>query len=472
MTDTSLRLNLPYIQPAQAQKHVTHNEALMRLDALVQTVVQDHQLQTPPAAPAGGGCYVVAPGGTGAWAGQDNALTLFDGAGWVFLSPQAGWSAYCVASNEALRFDGQDWAPAADLTNLPQLGIAAQADDTNRLSLSSAASLFNHAGAGHQLKLNKAQPSDTASLLYQTGFSGRAEMGLAGDDAWSLKTSSDGTDWREVLRADPVGQTLTLAPAGQPRMTLSDTDATLNVPLGGSAVQADVLDTTAGTLMATGAFGLGVPLQLTGPAPLQDRDLKPGLYTYMANSLLGGPESDAHAHTLVVQQTTFDGRRSYISLRTTGTSAARAWFGSQSSPNSAIYWTRLIDENQISGTVTQNGGTPTGAIIEKGSNANGNYTRWADGTQICSVSDLSGSASMVAGQTVSGYWTYPAAFVTFPNVTISPRTLGTQTGAQLTAEQLRIGHGHGPNGAFWAVHCRNASISNVRIDATAIGRWY
>lgn len=37
----------------------------------------------------------------------------------------------------------------------------------------------------------------------------------------------------------------------------------------------------------------------------------------------------------------------------------------------------------ILGTVSQSGGTPTGAIIERGSNANGEYVRYADGTQIC-----------------------------------------------------------------------------------------
>ena len=35
MTDTSSNLKLPFILPSQAQKHVTHNEALQILDALV-----------------------------------------------------------------------------------------------------------------------------------------------------------------------------------------------------------------------------------------------------------------------------------------------------------------------------------------------------------------------------------------------------------------------------------------------------
>lgn len=35
------------------------------------------------------------------------------------------------------------------------------------------------------------------------------------------------------------------------------------------------------------------------------------------------------------------------------------------------------------GTVSQSGGIPTGAVVERGSNANGDYVRFADGTQIC-----------------------------------------------------------------------------------------
>jgi hypothetical protein len=62
------------------------------------------------------------------------------------------------------------------------VGVNAAADSTNRLAVSSVASLFNHAGAGHQMKINKNAAADTASILFQTGFSGRAEMGTAGSD--------------------------------------------------------------------------------------------------------------------------------------------------------------------------------------------------------------------------------------------------------------------------------------------------
>ena len=48
MSDLSARLGLPYLMPAQAQKHVTHNEALAHLDLLVQLVVQGFDATEPP----------------------------------------------------------------------------------------------------------------------------------------------------------------------------------------------------------------------------------------------------------------------------------------------------------------------------------------------------------------------------------------------------------------------------------------
>lgn len=81
---------------------------------------------------------------------------------------------------------------AADVSAL-DLGLGgATADATNRLSINAPASLFNHAGAGHQIKVNKAAATDTGSLVFQTGCSGRAEFGLTGSDDFQIKVSVDG----------------------------------------------------------------------------------------------------------------------------------------------------------------------------------------------------------------------------------------------------------------------------------------
>ncbi len=114
-------------------------------------------------------------------------------------------------------FGGQAWSVPAQAPQTT-LGINTAADTTNRLSSRAAATLLTHEGAGHQLKINKAGAAETASLLFQTAFSGRAEMGLAGDDAFSVKVSANGAAWNTALRLDPVsGQASFPAGARVPR---------------------------------------------------------------------------------------------------------------------------------------------------------------------------------------------------------------------------------------------------------------
>ena len=63
------------------------------------------------------------------------------------------------------------------------------------------------------MKINKALPADTASLLLQSGYSGRAEFGLTGDDDWTVKVSADGASWIEAMKADAASGRVTLPSA-------------------------------------------------------------------------------------------------------------------------------------------------------------------------------------------------------------------------------------------------------------------
>jgi len=201
------QLRLPYIMAAQAQKHVTHNEALRALDAIVQIGVLDDDRTTPPALPAEGDRHIVAAGASSAWAGRDRQIAAYQDGAWAFYTPRSGWMAWLQSNGTLLAFDGADWVAAGGNVALNPItggliGINATADTTNRLSLASPATLLNHAGAGHQLKVNKSAMAETASLLFQTGFSGRAEMGLAGDDDFHVKVSPDGANWHDAIVVD------------------------------------------------------------------------------------------------------------------------------------------------------------------------------------------------------------------------------------------------------------------------------
>lgn len=214
MSENSLVLSLPYLQPSQAQKHVTHNEALRQLDVVVQLTVASRTFAAPPAQPAEGDRHIVAAGASDVWSGRAGSIAILDQGLWQFIAPQTGWRAYVIAESAMIIFDGTQWAAAApSMQNLPEVGIGTTADEGNRLSVASDAVLLSHAGSGHQLKINKAGAADTASLLFQTGFSGRAEMGLAGNDDFAVKVSADGATWTQALRIDGASGRV-IAPAG------------------------------------------------------------------------------------------------------------------------------------------------------------------------------------------------------------------------------------------------------------------
>jgi hypothetical protein len=210
MPDSSTRLGLPFIQGGQAQKHVTHNEAIERLDLLVQLVVQAFGALTPPASPQQGQVWALGAAPTGAWAGQGGRLAAWSNGGWLFVEPGIGWQA--VQGSTPRYWTGSAWASglAEDLADLPGVGVGTGWDTVTRLAVASTATLFTHAGAGHQMKLNKATAGDTASILFQTGFGGRAEVGTAGSDALSFKVSPDGSAWATGLSIAPATGQVTI----------------------------------------------------------------------------------------------------------------------------------------------------------------------------------------------------------------------------------------------------------------------
>lgn len=228
--DTTPNLLLPYIMASQAQKHVTHNEAIRMLDAIVQISIKDRDLATAPASPTEGDSYIVATGATGAWAGQAGAIAAWQDGAWRFQAPNEGWLAWVSDENALLAFDGSAWvsAPAAAaLQNVPMIGINISADSSNRLALASTASLFSHAGAGHQQKINKNAASDTASLLFQTSLAGRAELGTTGDDDFHIKVSADGSAWQEAVIVDKDNGNVGFgAPAAASRVEIYGATAT------------------------------------------------------------------------------------------------------------------------------------------------------------------------------------------------------------------------------------------------------
>ncbi|WP_375687109.1 DUF2793 domain-containing protein [Pseudooceanicola sp. LIPI14-2-Ac024] len=395
MTDHSARLNLPFIAPAQAQKHVTHNEALVQLDALVQLVLEGVDANDPPVIPAAGEIHATGPAPTGAWSGQAGTLAQWDGSAWRFLLPQEGWLAWDRAAGVIRAFTGGGWGEVSDFGAPTLLGINTSADTSNRLAVAADATLLNHDGDDHRLKINKASAGDTAAVLFQSGFSGHAEFGLTGDSDFHLKVSPDGSAWTEALVFDAATGHAT-----------------------GAAVQANATDGTTGRLLRAGAFGLGTEgwTETGGTWALADLER-----TQFSTHAAASAPSDAPAGT--------DGAALTIAGWEAGRSNFQLWADMEAA-DTAVYvrirndnaafnpWSRLVHLGNLLGTVSESAGLPTGAVIERGSNANGEYLRLADGTQICTTDTLDVSACDTADGALyvsaTATWTLPASFAAAP----------------------------------------------------------
>ncbi len=202
------RLDLPLLLASQADKHVSYNEAMLALDVCVQLTVVSRALSDPPLEPQDGTCYIPRAPATGAWSDLENKLLTFQSGSWQLVPAKVGWLAWVLDEAINIRFSGSNWSSAPVVTSvnpIDQVGINASADATNRLAVKSEAVLFSHPteSAGNlQVKLNKSQPSSTGSLLSQTGWSSRAEIGLLGSDDLSVKVSPDGINFKTALSVD------------------------------------------------------------------------------------------------------------------------------------------------------------------------------------------------------------------------------------------------------------------------------
>lgn len=174
----SFHLGLPFLEAAQAQKHVTVNEALRRLDALLHLSVAARNLVTPPEEAEEGARYIVGAEAEGAWAGHEGSLAaLIDGA-WTFFVPRAGWQAFDEATGTLLIHDGAAWSPASGS------GLAGASGAATALTLVEGE---HEVGEGSTSETAFTIP-DRAIVL---GVTGRVIEAITGATTWSLGVADD-----------------------------------------------------------------------------------------------------------------------------------------------------------------------------------------------------------------------------------------------------------------------------------------
>ncbi|MDB6452704.1 DUF2793 domain-containing protein [Falsirhodobacter sp. 20TX0035] len=455
MSDSSLVLSLPLIQPQQAQKHITHNEALARLDLLVQLAVATQGgTQAPAAVP--GDRHIVGAGASGLWAGHDHEVALMTETGWSFEAPKPGWQAFVLDQSRALVWSGTVWKAAADSRPVVErLGVGTTPDAGNPLAVAGAATLLTHAGGSHRLKVNKAATAETASLLFQSNWSGRAEMGLAGEDAFSLKVSPDGSTFRTALTANPATGAVTL-PAG----------LVMEGAVTGKGVMQGATDTTDGRLMTTGAFGLG---RAKGKGVAQASAAAvpgAGLYSMAAAA---DPARRGEERALLAIATEAQ-PAAFLSWAMAG-SVARPLFGGVDGAGT-LRWDAALTRETAVGTVAAQPDAASPAVLETGGTATSRYLRLADGTQICwgrfSLSAVAVNIEFAggfrsAGQSVS----FAKPFSDTPTLTTGCADLGV-------SDALSGGNGSVGVAGFATYLWRATTSASARLAGSyvAIGRWF
>jgi hypothetical protein len=213
MANSSRSLSLPFIQPSQAQKHVTHNEALRILDLVTQLSVETDEQTDPPADPAEGERHIVGDtGATGAWLGHESDVALFENGGWQFFRPNTGWRAYVAGREALIVHDGSEWIDldSAEVQDLEAFGLGMtslpEAPFSAKLNAALWTALYQvDGGTGDFITtLNKEASGNDLGFVFQRDFETRGLFGLFGSDDLRIAATADGVTFHDGLVIGPA----------------------------------------------------------------------------------------------------------------------------------------------------------------------------------------------------------------------------------------------------------------------------
>jgi hypothetical protein len=232
----------------------------------------------------------------------------------------------------------------------------------------------------------------------------------------------------------------------------------------GTAVTQSATDTTADRLTKVGDFGPGSAAVPALPSSDFTAEMRTGFWRVTESAAVGHPTTEAYYLGALVSrvggsESGLLGGHGVLTFRMSGATAAnqRLRFGNRLTNTGSLNWVEIFHTGRILGTVSQSSGVPTGALIESGNNANGFYTRFANGLLICRHTLAAASGAAVT-------WTYPSAFSAAPDVT------GNAVATVLSAVCLDTTPG--TTSVTFSARDKTDARRADTCELIAIGRWF
>lgn len=249
MSDTSTHLGLPYLLAAQAQKHVTHNEALRLLDAMVQLSVLDRTRTMPPVSPTDGDRHLVASGATGLWAGWDMNVAFWVDGSWLRLVPRPGWLVWVATEQVFLVWNGSAWEPVGVPQDVSD-AIFSLVNDTDPTKKA----LFSLSGITTGTTRTYSLPNTSSELAILAGT-----QTFTGNKTFSGTLTASGTVMVSAASAI-IGTATTTATYGMGTgATTTGVTKTVNLGTGGASGSTTVVNIGSATAGAGGTTVVNTP---------------------------------------------------------------------------------------------------------------------------------------------------------------------------------------------------------------------
>ena len=249
MSDTTTHLGLPYLLAAQAQKHVTHNEALRLLDAMVQLSVLDRTRTTPPVSPVDGNRHLLASGATGPWAGWDLNIAFWVDGAWIRLVPRTGWLVWVADEGMFLVWTGSAWEVVGEPRDVSDavFSLVNDADPTKKAT-------FSLAGISAGTTRSYTLPNTSSEMAILAGT-----QTFSGNKTFSGTLTASGTVTVSAASAT-IGTATTTATYGMGTgATTAGVTKTVNLGTGGASGSTTVVNIGSATAGAGGTTVINTP---------------------------------------------------------------------------------------------------------------------------------------------------------------------------------------------------------------------